>query len=139
MASVEVSPLYMSQCTFTVDADDYEAAVDQVTFTPASSTQTWQGMKAGAVFTRAAQATWTCQIEFAQDYSTAGSLANYLFANEGQQKAVTFVPDTTDTASPTIAGTIIITPGAIGGKVNAFATASVTLPMTGKPTITPAA
>jgi len=139
MASVAVEPLYMSNCTFTVVSDSYEAALSGVTITPSTPSNTWTGLKPGSVFTKAGKATWTCALEYVQDWSTTGSLANYLLSNEGNTIDVTFVPDVDDAQSPTIGVTLIVVPGSIGGKVNAFATSTATLPVQGKPTVTPPA
>lgn len=137
MTAIAVNPLFMSECTFSVATDSFEAALSSVTFTPANTTATWKGLAAGSVFTKSGKSTWTCQIAFAQDFGTAGSLSNYLLANEGEQVTVTFVPDVNDDTSPTITATLIVVPGSIGGAVDAFATSTVTLPVLGKPTITP--
>ena len=40
---------------------------------------------------------------------------------------------------PSFSADVVITPGAIGGAVNAFATTSVTLGCNGKPVLVPAA
>ncbi|NNC10342.1 hypothetical protein HII28_00385 [Planctomonas sp. JC2975] len=133
MASIAVEPLYMSECTFTVASDSYEAALSGVTITPTTPTSTWTGLKAGSVFTKAGKATWTCVLDYMQDWNTTGSLSNYLLANEGSSIDVVFVPDD---GGASISVTLIVVPGAIGGKVNSFAEATATLPVQGRPTLT---
>ena len=136
---IPVEPLYLSNCTFSVADDSYEAAVSGVMFTPSTPSASWTGLSAGSVFTRNGKATWMCALTYVQDWSTASSLANYLHANEGNSITVDFIPDVDDTGSPTISATLIIAPGAIGGKVNAFAETTANLACQGKPTVTPPA
>jgi hypothetical protein len=138
MANITVNPLYLKDTTFLVAADNYEAALSSVSFTPASSTATWQGLTPAASFTFATTATWTCTLEYAQDWGTTNSLSQYLFANEGKEVVVKFAPQKGTTTAPTFTATVIITPGSVGGAVNSVATASVTLAVKGKPTLAPA-
>lgn len=111
---------------------EFAKAVDSVTFTPKSSTVTWTGA-GGNTFTDVTTATWECGLSYAQDWDSADSLSHYLHDHEGEQVLCTFKPKTVGT--PTVTATLVITPGAIGGTVNQVATASVTLGVTGKPTI----
>lgn len=138
MASIAVSPLFLQEVSFNVDSDDFSAALSSVAFNPTTPSTSFTGMSAGASFTFAGNPTWQCAITFAQDWSTAGSLSNYLMTNAGQTKTVTFVPNTNDPMSPTITASINIAPGAIGGGVNTVGTATVTLGVQGSPSVTPA-
>lgn len=137
MATIAVSPFVLKDVLLTVDADNYEAHVSQVEFTPTSSTQTWQGLTPTASFTDVSAATWTCTLSYAQDWETTNSLSLYLFNNEGESVNVTFRPKSG--SGPSFQATLIVTPGVIGGTVNQFAVASVTLGVSGKPTLVPAA
>jgi hypothetical protein len=116
----------------TATAYEFRTAVSNVTFTPTSSTVTWTGLGLNT-YTDVATATWTCTLEYAQDWETANSLSKYLYANEGQTVDVTFKPK--QAGVPTVTGKLIVTPGAVGGTVNQVAVASVTLGMPAKPTI----
>lgn len=136
MATIAVNPFILSDTTFTVEADNYEAHVSGVTFTPSSSVTTWKGLTPDAVFSFGTNATWTCDLEFAQDWSTAGALSRYLFEHEGEEIDVVFAPVS---GGPTISATLIVTPGAIGGAVDSVATATVSLGVKGKPTLAPVA
>ena len=135
MATIAVNPLYLKDTLFAVAADNYEAAVSSVTFTPTSSTATWQGLTPTASFTFATTATWVATLEYAQDWGTTNSLSQYLYANEGKEVVVKFTPAKGATTAPTFTATVIVTPGAVGGAVNAVATATVTLAVKGKPTL----
>ena len=132
MAAISVQPFIMRDCTFSVATDSYEAHVSQVEFTPTSSIVTFKGLAPTAVFNFGSSATWVCTLAYAQDWSTANSLSRYLHENEGEEIAVVFEPVA---GGPTISATLIVTPGAIGGTVDAVAVASVSLGVQGKPTV----
>lgn len=136
MAVIAVDPFILRDVLFTVAADEYSSHLSQVTFTPSSSVVTWQGLKPDATFSFGANATWTADLVFAQDWSTANSLSRYLFENEGNEIAVVFEPVA---GGPSVTATLIVTPGAIGGAVNEVATATVSLGVKGKPTLEPVA
>lgn len=125
MASIAVQPLVLKDVTLTLGSNGYEKHVSSVTFTPKSSTISWQGLTPSAKFTDVTAAEWTCVLEYVQDWDTNNSLSKYLFANEGTTVAATFKPKSGGT--PSFAANLVITPGAIGGKVNTYATTTVTL------------
>jgi hypothetical protein len=140
MAQIATAPIVLKDARFLVAADSYESAVSGVTFTPSASTVTWKGLTPSSVFTGTSTATWTCELAYAQDWTTTNSLAQYLLANEGKTIVAKFIPQTAASGTvPTFTATIIITPGAIGGTVDAVATATVTLGVVGRPVLTVAA
>lgn len=136
MAQITVVPLVLKDVVLSFGTDSYEKHVSGVTFTPSSSTITWQGLEPDAKFTSITAADWTCQLDYVQDWDTANSLSRYLLENEGEEVAATFKPKSG--SGPSFTATLTITPGAIGGVVNAYATTSVTLGST-KPVLVPAA
>lgn len=119
------TPLVMKDAVMTIAADSYEKHLSGVRFEPATSVITWQGLTPDATFTDVAGATWTCVLAYAQDWSMANSLSRYLFDNEGKAVEATFRPKRGE--GPSFAATVTITPGTIGGDVNATAVATVTL------------
>ncbi|QUC01103.1 hypothetical protein [Cellulosimicrobium cellulans] len=135
MATIEVQPIVLTDVSLLIPTDDYAKNVSSVTLTPTSSTVTWNGLGKNS-FTGASIATWAASIEYAQDWETANSLSQYLFAHEGEKVEMTFKPQTGSGPSFTVEVTIV--PGAIGGAVNAVAVASVTLPCSAKPELVPA-
>jgi hypothetical protein len=138
MSVLTVKPLTMKEVDLLIGSgtpDDFAAHCSSVTFTPSGSVVTWNGLKRNS-FTDATVPTWTCGLDYAQDWESANSLSRYLFEHEGEHLPVTFKP--TSEAGPTFTGVVIVTPGAIGGAVNAVATASVTLGMESRPTLVPA-
>lgn len=136
MAAITVAPFVLKDVLLTIGLDNYEAHASQVEFTPTASTQTWQGLTPSATFSDTTIATWTCTLAYAQDWETPDSLSQYLLENEGTSQSATFSPKSG--TGPSFTATLSITPGAIGGTVNAFATATVTLGST-KPVLVPAA
>lgn len=134
MATVNVQPIILNNVSFKVAADNYEAAVTRVEFIPTSSIVNWKGMTPTAVFSFGTSATYVCNIDYAQDWSTTNSLSSYLFDNEGTTKVVEFKPvkPATGTA-PTWTATVIIQPGSIGGAVDTVAVSTVSLGVVGKP------
>lgn len=134
MTVIAVKPIVLKDCLLTIAADNYEAHVSQVQFDPSTSAQTWQGMTPDASFTDTSTATWAATLAYAQDWVTPAALSRYLHEHEGEVKEMTFSPKA---GGPSFTVEAIITPGAIGGTVNAFATATVTLPLQGKPVLAP--
>lgn len=138
ITNVAVAPLILKNVSLvfgpTATGSEFSKHVDLVTFEPSSSSVTWTGM-GGNTHTDVSTATWTCTLKYAQDWTTTGSLSAYLFNNEGQTVDVAFKPQTA--SGPSFTAKVVITPGAIGGDVNAYATASVTLGVTGKPVLVP--
>lgn len=139
MTAIAPKPLFLRNCTVSIGTDSYEQAISSVTFTPSASTVTFKGLTPDAVFNFATPSTWVAALAFAQDWSTAGSLSNYLHAHEGESVVMTFKPALDDLTSPTVTANITVVPGAIGGAQGAVAVSQVSLPVSGKPEITPAA
>ena len=133
MATIAVSPLYLRDVIMTIGADSYQAALSSAAFTPSASVSNWKGLTPGAVFTAGGITTWTVDLTYAQDWDSAGSLSAYLFNSEGSQVTATFKPRSGSGAS--FSATIIIQPGAVGGGVESFGEATVSLGVLGKPTL----
>lgn len=129
------APYSLKTATLQLDADNFEAAVSDVTFTPSTSTANWTGI-AGNKITDVGLADWSVSLGFAQDLEP-GSLLRYLHDHEGEQVAAVFVP-VTATGQPgegvQIEATLILSAGAIGGTAGAsIATSTATLGVVGKP------
>jgi hypothetical protein len=101
-----------------------------VTFTPTASSITWSGLGANT-HTDVSTATWVCTLSYVQDWDTSDSLSRFLFENEGETIDVTFKP--VAAGLPTFTAELVVTPGAIGGTVNAYAVTTVSLGVNGKP------
>ena len=127
-------PLYLKDAVLTIGAAGYEAEVSAAAFTPSTSVSTWKGLTPTAVFTETGAATWVADLTFGQDWDDPTSLGVYLFEHEGESVPVVFTPKN---GGAGFTGTVIITPGAVGGAVDGFAESTVSLPMQGRPTYTP--
>ena len=136
MTAIAVQPIILTDCKLTIGTDNYEAHVSGVIFNPASSIVTWKGLTPTSKFSFAASSTWTCQLDYAQDWETVDSLSQYLHDNEGTAVAATFEPED---GGASWGATLLIAPGAIGGQVDGVPVGSVTLGVQGKPALTPAA
>lgn len=136
MAQIAVQPIYLKDVVLSVAGSDFEKHVSGVTFTPSVTTATWKGLEPTAVFTNVGASTWMVDLEYAQDWETTGSLSAYLFANEGAEVELSFTPVT---GGGVWTANVIIVPGAVGGAVDSYAVATVSLPVQGKPTYTPGA
>ena len=134
MAQIAVQPIYLKDCVLSVAGSDFEKAVSSVSFTPSVATATFKGLEPTAVFTNVGSSTWMVDIAYAQDWETTGSLSAYLFANEGAEVTLTFEPVN---GGSSWSADVIIVPGAVGGAVDSYAVATVSLPVQGRPTFTP--
>ena len=133
MPAIAVAPLILKDVTLTLGTDSYEKHVSEVRFTPSASTISWTGL-GGNTVTDVATATWVAVLGYVQDWETVDSLSAYLLANEGESVEASFKPKSG--SGPSFTATLAITPGAIGGAVNAYATTQVTLGST-KPVLVP--
>lgn len=135
MSVINVDPLVMKDVTLLLGTDDYKKHVDQVQFVPTASQVSWTGLGSNT-HTDTSTATWVCTINYVQDWETANSLSQYLMDHEGETIMAEFRPRSG--SGPTFAADLVITPGAIGGTVNAFATTSVSLGCKSAPERVPA-
>lgn len=111
---------------------DFAKAIDQVRFTPTQSTVSWSGLHPDATFTDVTPETWTATIGYAQDWESTNSLARFLFDNAGKRATARFVPKRSG-ASTAWTATLVLVAGEIGGQAGAFAVASVTCGVEGRP------
>ncbi|KQQ22876.1 hypothetical protein ASF48_06990 [Rathayibacter sp. Leaf299] len=131
MANIAATPFVLRNLVLRVAADNFEKSVSGVTFTPATSSVTWQGGTPDASYTMPGTTTWSVTIDYAQDWAAATSLSRLLFDNDGVVKNIQFIPIN---GGPGFKADVILVPGPIGGAVGAAAAASVTLGVQGKPT-----
>lgn len=135
MTQIPVVPFVLKDVTLKLGTTDtYEAHVSEVTFTPTSTTLTWQGMTPAASFSDVSNPSWGCQLSYAQDWKTPNSLSRYLYDHQGETVPCEF---TTNPGAGVWGADLIITPGAVGGPVNAYAVATVQLGVSGEPVFTP--
>jgi hypothetical protein len=77
------------------------------------------------VFTETTPPTYTCKLKYAQDWDSVTSFSRWLWDNKGTTQAVTFHPKTG--VGPSFTANLSIVSGPIGGDVDTFAEAEVTL------------
>lgn len=134
MTAVAVAPFVLKDATFAVAADNYESHLSQVQCDPTTQQLQWQGLTPSASFTDVGSPSWAATLSYAQDWKTPNSFSQYLYDHQGETIDVTF---TTNPGAGAWAVKLIITPGAVGGQVNAYAVATVTLGISGQPIFTP--
>lgn len=128
-----MNPLYMTESVLTIGegaAADFAEEISGAQLVPTSSTATWKGLKPGAVFTRGGLATWALTVNMGQDHERSASLSNFLYDHEGETLPFSLEPIAGGTG---FSGTITIQAAAIGAEVDTFGTASVSMPVSGKP------
>lgn len=144
MAEIQVRPFIMRNAIIQLGTDDFAAAVSTATLTPSSGTTDFKGLKKAAVFTFPQATTWTLELSYGQDWSSATGLSRWLFDHAGETVPFTLNPDDQTGVTPAVgqttwAGMVAIAPGAVGGDVDAVAVASVSLGVVGEPVPTFAA
>jgi hypothetical protein len=135
MPAIAVAPFVLKDALFAVALDNYESHTSQVEFVPTTQQLQWQGLTPSASFTDVGSPSWAATIAYAQDWTTPNSFSQYLYDHQGETVDATF---TTNDGAGEWAVKLIITPGAVGGTVNAYAVATVTLGISGQPVFTPA-
>ena len=131
MVDIVVNPIFMGSASLLLGTDGYQAHVSSAVFTPGNNTPVvWKGLDPTSVFSFGQKATWTLDLEYAQDWETANSLSLYLLANEGDTIAAVLEPVN---GGQGYTADVIITPGAIGGAVDTVAVGSVSLGVKGRP------
>jgi hypothetical protein len=118
------NPLFMKDVDFTVEAVDYAAELASVLFETDSDQVTWRGLKPTSSFTQATPPTYTCTIRYAQDWDEPASFARFLYDNDGETVAATFVPRD---GGPSFTANIQVISGPIGGDVDTYAESTVSL------------
>lgn len=123
---------YYPAGTISIGTDEYTAAIDSAVLTPTTPSTVINDV-GGGVTTVTGVPVWTLVLSVVQDLVTANSLSQYLIANTGAVKAVSYKPQA-GTNAKTFTVNVIIIPAPIGGAGGAVAKSSVTLPVNGQPT-----
>lgn len=127
------NPLYMTESVFKIGdgaPTDFAAEISGAQLVPTSSSSTWKGLKPGASFTKGGLATWVATVNLGQDHELSTSLSNYLYDHEGEELPFTLEPIAGGTG---FSGTLTVQAATIGAEVDTFGTASVSMPVSGKP------
>jgi hypothetical protein len=129
-------PTFMTESKLTIGETDYAAEVSGFRLLPTYATSTFKGLKKGSSVSRSGDGTWVLTVNFGQDHEAATSLSTFLFDHEGERFPYSVEPLEDGTA---FSGNLIAQSGDIGGDVDQFGQATVTLPVLEKPTRTPVA
>lgn len=139
MAVVNVSPIRLSNVKLNIksgatDVGDFEKHVSEVLLIPTTGSTSWTGL-GGNVHQFPTATTWVAQLNYAQDWTAATSLARYLFDNQGKPVTLTFIPGggAASVSNPGFRVTATLVAGPIGGTVDTIGTAQVSLPVDGAP------
>lgn len=132
MTAIAVVPLVLKNSTVTIGTDSFEQAVTSVVFDPAVNILTQATVSPVGVYSDISPAVWSVKITFLQDWATAGSLAHYLYTNQGTAVTMSFDPIA---GGATVTATVLIPPGSIGGDVGVFALSTVTFGVRGAPVL----
>lgn len=136
MAAIGVTPRVMKNISVQIGADNFEAAISQLVFKPSSSIQTWKGGTPANVYSDVTNPTWTADMTLAQDWSLAGSLANYLLANVGKTVACTFKPSVpTSGLTGVVTANLILAAPEIGGSIDSWLATTITHAVSGAPQV----
>ena len=146
MAVIAVQPFTLKDCdlqiklgttAITAADPDYAGHTSRARFDPSSSSSTWTGLKPDASFTDQGPETWALSIALAQDWETPSSLSRFLFDNAGKTASIRLRPRSG--SGPSFDATVTLTAPAIGGDTGQVATSDVTLGVSGRPKLVPAA
>jgi len=110
--------------TVTIGTDSFSGHVSSCAYVPSSSVSTWVGGSLEASLSATSASTWTATMNVLQDWENAGSLSNFLLANEGLEATLTYKPHADGVFEVT--SEITITAPTIGGPVNNFNESSMT-------------
>lgn len=128
-----ISPVInsMGNATLKIGANNFEASVSKAVLTPTVTVSKFKGIN-GATTRSATLPEWTLAFDFPQDFATATSLSNLLMAGTGTIVVADLYPVL---GGPGYRQSVLLTPGEIGGAVDATATSSVTLEVIGQPVL----
>lgn len=132
MTTIALATYVLKACLLQIAADNYEKHVAAATLAPTVNGQTFKAID-GSVTRDTSVPEWTLTLDYAQDWTTANSLAAYLLANVGTQKTIILSPLGSAVGKPKFTVDVMIVPGPVGGKVDDIQTASVTLVCIGQP------
>lgn len=122
---------YFPAGTINIGTDGYKAAIESAVLNPTTPTATIRDI-GGGVNNVAGTPEWDLTLGLVQDLVTTSSLSQYLIANVGTKKTVVYTPKT---GGKGFTVSVLIVPGAIGGKGGEVAKSTVKLLVDGQPTI----
>lgn len=125
--------MFLKNATCTVDGTAVSDEVDNVKFTPKVTTATW--MPISGVAKQESTEVWECSFNLEQNFK-AGSLWMKLYSGTAEMTVV-FKPRGAEVGGASITAKVMPAPAEMGGGIGSL-TATATLAVNGKPTITAA-
>lgn len=125
------NPLFIKSASIEIDGTEYGDLISNVLLTPTTPILTFKGIS-GKTFQSVGKASYTLQFDYTQDWTSTDSLALKLLNDAGENVFVTIHPEA-GTGTPGFTVEVTLLEGSFGGAVDTVASASVTLPVTGKP------
>lgn len=122
---------FIKNATVTIGATEFSDEASNVRFAQATTTATFTGVS-GLTVSDTTLGAWTVNLTIGEDWELPGSLANYIYENEGLPVEMVFKPKGggtvtwTATVTPTLAGI-----GGAAGVASGSATWASTRPVKG--------
>ena len=140
---ITVAPFVLKDITVTLKvgvgtATEYRCQLNRAELVPAASgggTQTYDTF-CDTFTSGSASTAWTLELAGFQAYADVTDLSNFLFDNEGEIAEYVLTPlgGAVSASNPAFTGEVTLAPTNIGGTANQYATLTVSLPCSGKPT-----
>lgn len=130
MPAIAADLYAMNNAELTLGTDTFEDAVNRAEFVPTYTNPTFDTIN-GKTHVVGDTPSWVLNLNLAKDFKTAGSLANYLAANDGEK--VTAVLK--DGGGKQMTATVLLRAVGFGGTAKQVNAADVTLPCDGAPVL----
>ena len=130
MALIPVAAYATTNLTFSIGTDDHSLAVSSAAILVNQAFAEFQGGREEASYQFPANAKYSIQITYAQDWESDDSLSSVLYDAPREPVAVTFTPKN---GGRPFTATVYLTSGNVGGDVGGVATGQATFPCVGKP------
>jgi hypothetical protein len=151
MAGITTAPFTLKDTSLTLKlideagtttATEYRCQLTEATWVPSDASTSTQELVTFCTThsdsTGGGDATWVLQLAGFQSFMDANDLAMFLFDNEGKKAEATLLPGQSEGAvsatNPAFKGTVTLKPVNIGGTARQYATFTVSLPASAKPT-----
>ncbi|KXC05771.1 hypothetical protein [Microbacterium hominis] len=120
---------YNKSGTIKIGADNYTKGVDSFALVPTTPTAQHTDI-GGGVQSVVGIPTWVCQMSFAQDWASEGSLSQKSIEWAGQTKTIEFTPQT---GAEVVTVEVVFQPSQIGGAAGGINKATLNLGVNGQP------
>lgn len=129
MADAPNVATYNKSGTIKIGSDNYTKGVDSFALVPTTPTAQHTDI-GGGVQSLTGVTTWVCQMSFAQDWASVGSLSKKSIEWAGQTKTIVFTPQT---GAEIVTVDVVFQPSQIGGQAGGISKATLNLGINGQP------